>query len=49
MEGLWLVLPIMRFVTFPVSLVGILPLVVELGIAKRGSDVFEKKNEYRDI
>ena len=31
------------------ALVGILPLVVEPGIAKRGSDVFEKKNEYRDI
>ena len=42
MVGLWLVFPIMQFVTFPISLVGILPLVVGLGIAKRGSDIFEK-------
>ena len=42
MVGLWLVFPIMQFVAFPISLVGILPLVVGLGIAKRGSDIFEK-------
>ena len=42
MVGLWLVFPIMQFVTFPISLVGILPLVAGLGIAKRGSDIFEK-------
>ncbi len=42
MVGLWLVFPIMQFITFPISLVGILPLVVGLGIAKRGSDIFEK-------
>lgn len=42
MVGLWLVFPIVQFVTFPISLVGVLPLVVGLGIAKRGSDIFEK-------
>ena len=42
MVGLWLVFPIIQFVTFPISLVGILPLVAGLGIAKRGSDIFEK-------
>lgn len=43
MVVLWLVFPIVRFVAFPMSLVGILPLGVGLGIAKRGSDIFEKK------
>ena len=42
MVGLWLVFPIIQFVTFPISLVGILPFVAGLGIAKRGSDIFEK-------
>ena len=42
MVGLWWVFPVVRFVTFPVSLIGILPFIVGLGIAKRGSDVFEK-------
>ena len=42
MVGLWWVFPIVQLVTFPVSLVGILPFIVGLGVAKRGSDVFEK-------
>lgn len=42
MVGLWWVFPMVQFVTFPVSLIGILPFIVGLGIAKRGSDVFEK-------
>ena len=43
MVVLWWVFPIARFVAFPASLVGILPFGVGLGIAKRGSDIFEKK------
>ncbi|MCG8343163.1 MAG: isoprenylcysteine carboxylmethyltransferase family protein [Chlorobiales bacterium] len=42
MVGLWWVFPMVQLVTFPVSLVGILPFIVGLGVAKRGSDVFEK-------
>lgn len=43
MVVLWWLFPIMQFVTFPASLVGILPFLVGIGIAKRGSDFFEKK------
>ena len=43
MVGLWWLLPITQFLTFPISLIGILPFLVGLGIAKRSSDIFEKK------
>lgn len=43
MVGLCWLLPIKRFMTLPISLIGILPFVIGLGIAKRGSDLFEKK------
>ncbi len=43
MVGLWWLFPITKFLTFPISLIGILPFLVGLGIAKRGSDIFEKK------
>lgn len=42
MVGLWWVFPIVQFVTFPTGLIGLLPFVAGLGIAKRGSDIFEK-------
>ena len=43
MTGLWWLFPITRFLTFPISLIGLLPFIVGLGIAKCGSDIFEKK------
>ena len=43
MTGLWWLFPITNFLTFPISLIGILPFLVGLGIAKWGSDIFEKK------
>lgn len=43
MAGLWWLFPITKFLTFPISLIGIVPFLVGLGIAKRGSDIFEKK------
>ncbi len=42
MVGLWWVFPIMQFLTFPIALVGILPMIVGLGITKRGADIFKK-------
>ena len=43
MAGLWWMLPLVRFVPFPINLLGVLVFAVGLGIAKRGSDVFEKE------
>ncbi len=43
MAGLWWLFPVTHFLTFPISLIGILPFLGGLGIAKRGSDIFEKK------
>lgn len=43
MVGLWWLFPIVPFLTLPISLIGILPFLVGLGIAKRASDIFEKK------
>jgi len=42
MVGLRLVFPIVQFLTLPISLVGIVPLIVGLGIAKHGADLFKK-------
>ena len=39
----WLVFPVMQFVTFPVNLIGILPFIGGLNIAKRGSGLFEQR------
>lgn len=43
MVGLWWLFPITRILTFPINLIGILPFLVGLGIAKHGSYIFEKK------
>jgi len=45
MALLWWLFPIVRFLGFPISLIGILPILVGIGIAKRGSDFFEKKEQ----
>ncbi|MBO9999410.1 MAG: isoprenylcysteine carboxylmethyltransferase family protein [Cyanobacteria bacterium SID2] len=42
MVGLRLVFPRMQFLTLPIDLIGILPFILGLGIAKHGSDIFEK-------
>lgn len=43
MVVLWWLFPVIRFLPFPVSLIGIPVFLAGLGIAKRGSDIFEKK------
>jgi len=43
MIGLWWLFPITKFLKFPINLIGILLFLLGIGIAKHGSDVFEKK------
>jgi protein-S-isoprenylcysteine O-methyltransferase Ste14 len=43
MTGLWWLFPITKFLKFPMNLIGILLFLLGLGIAKHGSDIFEKK------
>jgi len=42
MLGLWWLYPMYLWLSFPISLIGLLPFIVGLGIAKQGSDVFAK-------
>jgi protein-S-isoprenylcysteine O-methyltransferase Ste14 len=42
MIGFWRMFPMVLFIPFPINLLGILVFAIGLGIAKRGSDVFEK-------
>lgn len=43
MIGFWWLFPVTNLLKFPLNLIGILLFLFGLGIAKRGSDIFEKK------
>jgi protein-S-isoprenylcysteine O-methyltransferase Ste14 len=43
MVGLWLVFPMRVFLSWPITLIGIVPFGIGLGIAKYGAALFKKR------